>query len=60
MSKPLVVVAMGSESDLEKMRPAAEVLTEELIARVYAAQVTVTEGPGGHPIVTAVRPEPAS
>jgi 5-(carboxyamino)imidazole ribonucleotide mutase len=28
MSKPTVVVAMGSESDLEKMRPAAEVLTE--------------------------------
>jgi 5-(carboxyamino)imidazole ribonucleotide mutase len=28
MSKPLVIVAMGSESDLEKMRPAAEVLTE--------------------------------
>ncbi len=28
MSKPLVVVAMGSESDLETMRPAAEVLTE--------------------------------
>src|ERR1700742_963492 len=28
MSKPLVAVAMGSESDLEKMRPAAEVLTE--------------------------------
>ena len=28
MSKPLVVVAMGSESDLETMRPAAEALTE--------------------------------
>jgi 5-(carboxyamino)imidazole ribonucleotide mutase len=28
MSKPLVAVAMGSESDLEKMRPAAAVLTE--------------------------------
>jgi 5-(carboxyamino)imidazole ribonucleotide mutase len=28
MSKPTVVVAMGSESDLEKMRPAAEVLAE--------------------------------
>jgi 5-(carboxyamino)imidazole ribonucleotide mutase len=28
MSKPLVAVAMGSESDLETMRPAAEVLTE--------------------------------
>jgi 5-(carboxyamino)imidazole ribonucleotide mutase len=28
MSKPLVAIAMGSESDLEKMRPAAEVLAE--------------------------------
>jgi 5-(carboxyamino)imidazole ribonucleotide mutase len=28
MSKPLVAIAMGSESDLEKMRPAAEVLDE--------------------------------
>jgi 5-(carboxyamino)imidazole ribonucleotide mutase len=28
MSKPLVAIAMGSESDLEKMRPAAEVLEE--------------------------------
>ncbi len=28
MSKPLVAIAMGSESDLEKMRPAAEALDE--------------------------------
>jgi 5-(carboxyamino)imidazole ribonucleotide mutase len=28
MSKPLVAIAMGSESDLEKMRAAAEVLDE--------------------------------
>ena len=28
MSKPLVAIAMGSESDVEKMRPAAEVLDE--------------------------------
>jgi 5-(carboxyamino)imidazole ribonucleotide mutase len=28
MSKPLVAIAMGSESDLEKMKPAAEVLAE--------------------------------
>jgi 5-(carboxyamino)imidazole ribonucleotide mutase len=43
MSKPLVVVAMGSESDLEKMRPAAEVLTELGVAselRVLSAHRT--------------------
>jgi hypothetical protein len=34
------------------------VLTEELIARVYAAQVTVSTGPAGHPVVTTVRPPP--
>jgi len=28
VSKPLVAIAMGSESDLETMRPAAEVLSE--------------------------------
>jgi 5-(carboxyamino)imidazole ribonucleotide mutase len=28
MSQPLVAIAMGSESDLETMRPAAEALTE--------------------------------
>ena len=43
MSKPLVVVAMGSESDLEKMRPAAEVLAELGVAselRVLSAHRT--------------------
>jgi 5-(carboxyamino)imidazole ribonucleotide mutase len=43
MSKPLVAVAMGSESDLETMRPAAEVLTELGIAselRVLSAHRT--------------------
>ncbi|HJZ34646.1 MAG TPA: 5-(carboxyamino)imidazole ribonucleotide mutase [Solirubrobacterales bacterium] len=43
MSKPLVVIAMGSESDLEKMRPAAEVLTELGVAselRVLSAHRT--------------------
>jgi 5-(carboxyamino)imidazole ribonucleotide mutase len=43
MSKPLVAVAMGSESDLEKMRPAAEVLTELGVAselRVLSAHRT--------------------
>ena len=37
------------------------VLTEELIARIYAARVTVGTDPGGHPVVTPVRePPPAS
>jgi 5-(carboxyamino)imidazole ribonucleotide mutase len=43
MSKPLVVVAMGSESDLETMRPAAEVLTELGVAaelRILSAHRT--------------------
>jgi 5-(carboxyamino)imidazole ribonucleotide mutase len=43
MSKPLVVVAMGSESDLEKMQPAAEVLAELGVAselRVLSAHRT--------------------
>jgi iron complex transport system ATP-binding protein len=35
-------------------QPAA-VLTEDLIARVYDARVTVTPGPGGRPIVTPIR-----
>ena len=39
--------------------PPAAVLTEELIARVYAARVTVTACPGGHPVVTPVRPRAA-
>jgi iron complex transport system ATP-binding protein len=33
----------------------AAVLTEDLIARVYAARVTVSADPGGHPVVTPVR-----
>jgi 5-(carboxyamino)imidazole ribonucleotide mutase len=43
MSKPTVVVAMGSESDLETMRPAAEVLTELGVAselRILSAHRT--------------------
>ena len=36
----------------------ATVLTEELIARVYAARVTVGTDPGGHPVVTPVREPP--
>jgi iron complex transport system ATP-binding protein len=34
---------------------AAEVLTADLIARVYAARVTVTQGPDGRPVVVPVR-----
>ena len=43
MSKPLVAIAMGSESDLEKMRPAAEALDELGVAselRVLSAHRT--------------------
>ena len=36
----------------------AAVLTQDLIARVYAARVTVTADPGGHPVVTPVREQP--
>jgi iron complex transport system ATP-binding protein len=39
---------------------AAAVLTEDLIARVYAARVTVTTDAGGHPVVTPVRQSAAS
>jgi iron complex transport system ATP-binding protein len=35
--------------------PPAAVLTEPLLSRVYAARVTVTDGPHGHPIVTPIR-----
>jgi hypothetical protein len=34
------------------------VLTQELIARVYAARVTVSTDAGGHPVVSTVRPPP--
>ena len=44
---------------IEAAGPAAAVLTEELIARVYAARVTVTTGPDGRPVVTPVR-EPST
>ena len=45
---------------IEAAGPATAVLTEEVITRVYAARVTVTTGPGGHPVVTPVRESPAS
>ncbi|MBV9093545.1 MAG: ABC transporter ATP-binding protein [Streptosporangiaceae bacterium] len=41
---------------IEAAGSAAEVLTEDLIRRVYAAQVTVTAGPDGTAVVTPVRP----
>jgi len=53
----LVLLAAGR---VAAAGPPAAVLTQELIARIYAAQVTVTEGPGGQPVVTALRPGPAS
>ena len=36
----------------------ATVLTEERIARIYAARVAVGTDPGGHPVVTPVREPP--
>jgi cobalamin transport system ATP-binding protein len=45
---------------IEAAGPAAAVLTEGLIGRVYAARVTVTTGPDGHPVVTPVRQPAAS
>jgi iron complex transport system ATP-binding protein len=45
---------------IEAAGPAAAVLTEDLIARVYAARVTVTTGPDGRPVVTPVRGPAAS
>ena len=43
---------------LEASGAQAVVLTQELIARVYAARVTVSTDPGGHPVVTPVRQPP--
>jgi iron complex transport system ATP-binding protein len=44
---------------IESAGAAAAVLTEDLIARVYAARVTVSTDPGGHTIVTPLR-EPSA
>jgi iron complex transport system ATP-binding protein len=50
-----------SEGRVEAAGAPAAVLTEDRIARVYAARVTVTAGPAGHPVVTMLRePPPAS
>ena len=46
------------DGKVETAGPPAAVLTEELIARVYAARVTVSTDPGGHPVVTPVRDPP--
>ena len=43
------------EGRVEAAGPPAAVLTEDLIARVYVARVTVSTDPGGHPVVTPVR-----
>jgi iron complex transport system ATP-binding protein len=45
---------------IEAAGTAVAVLTEDLIARVYTARVTVSTGPGGYPVVTPVRQPPAS
>jgi iron complex transport system ATP-binding protein len=45
---------------IEASGAAAAVLTEDLIARVYAARVTVGTDPGGRPVVTPVRERPVS
>jgi len=43
------------DGNVEAAGAPAAVLTEDLIARVYAARVTVSTDPGGHPVVTPVR-----
>jgi iron complex transport system ATP-binding protein len=48
----LVLLAAGR---VEAAGPPAAVLTEDLISRVYAARVTVTADPAGHPVVTSQR-----
>ena len=48
-----LVLLMGG--NVEAAGAPAAVLTEDLIARVYAARVTVSTDPGGHPVVTPVR-----
>jgi iron complex transport system ATP-binding protein len=40
--------------------PAADVLTEDLLSRIYAARVTVTAGPGGTVVTPVRRPRPAA
>jgi len=45
---------------IEAAGAATAVLTEDLIARVYAARVTVSTDPGGSTIVTPVREPPAA
>jgi iron complex transport system ATP-binding protein len=47
-----------SQGRVEAAGNPAAVLTEALIARIYAAQVTVGTDPGGHPVVTPVRERP--
>jgi cobalamin transport system ATP-binding protein len=47
-----------SDGKVEAAGNPATVLTEELIARIYAARVTVGTDPGGHPVVTPVREPP--
>ena len=46
------------EGRIEAAGPAASVLTEERIARVYAAHVAVRTDPAGRPVITPVRVPP--
>jgi len=46
------------EGKVEAAGAPAAVLTEDLIARVYAARVTVSADASGHPVVTPVRERP--
>jgi len=48
-----------SDGRVEAAGPPPAVLTQDLIARVYAARVTVTADPAGHPVITPQRPPPA-
>jgi iron complex transport system ATP-binding protein len=48
-----------SQGRVEASGSAAMVLTQDLITRVYAANVTVSTDPGGRTIVTPVRDPPA-
>jgi iron complex transport system ATP-binding protein len=47
-----------SEGHLVASGPPSEVLTADLISLVYTAQVTVTPGPDGRPVVSAFRRHP--
>ena len=53
-------LALLHQGRIEATGSATAVLTQDLIARVYAARVTVSTDPDGHTVVTPVRELPAS